>query len=221
MPRRGRMPFRRRRRRGRGRGTTRALALRALRATDGETNYNNITSAVVPIPPAPASLGVLLNGLPVGTTRDTRLGIEAKMVRLDYRLFFLRNFEAVGTQVDFIKWMIVRDKQPNGAVPVLADILEFPVAAVDAVVLLASHRNLIQKKRYTVLKEGTFGMDISHQSIVRTGNLRLNFKTEYSGDNQTIVNLVSNGIFLFAWSNDDEAAEAPFIAFNCRIYYKP
>lgn len=223
------MPFRRRRRRRlrfrrrrkTGRGSTRAIALRALARTDGEMNYVGIAGDLGPIAHPQDSGALLLNGIARGSSRSDRLGIEALITQIEMTLQFQRNDGADRDQTDFVRWMIVKDRQPNGALPLIADILEFPPASTDEVMLLASYANLNQKKRYRIVHEGILLFDFAHQ--VKQVNRRFKFKlkTEYTGDNATITNLTSNGLFLFVMADKNANEMGVALHLQFRIHFRP
>lgn len=116
--------------------STAAMAAKALSMLNTEHKYVDVTGTPTQ---ATASL-TLLNPLSQGTTAETRIGDQVKFKSLDMRIATSNgNAETI-----WMRYMIIKDNAPNGAVPTEADILADTGGPVQ------SFRNLDYGKRFVV-----------------------------------------------------------------------
>lgn len=200
------------------RDSTRAIALRALRQVDGELNSielfdDPVALAVIGVTPA-----TFLNGIAQGSANTQRQGILARMVRIRLRMTFQRNPAADPNQVDFIRWLLVRDTQPQNNLPAIGEILQSSPSA-NAQTLAYDWQNIDQMKRFKILQQGFLATSVFHPSRIVHVSKKLNFTSLWVGPNATIVDINSNGLFLFTMQAS--ATNPPTFGFHGQLRYRP
>ena len=93
----------------------------------------------------------LLNELGQGTSESNRIGSSVKNKSL-YLRFFCDNNQA-NSAPQYVRYIVVKDKQPNGAVPAITDILNGGT--------IQSARQINKAKRFHVYKDEVFYVDKS------------------------------------------------------------
>lgn len=132
----------------------------------------------------------LLNGLNLGNTATTRVGVQVSIASLAVKLLFL-NGAATDT---FGRYVIFIDKQANATAPLVTDV--FTAGTVVA------HRNLTNRKRIRILRDKTVFMGVNNadrSSYVL--NIFLKFRrplvVDYNtADNGTIADIVTNSLYI-------------------------
>lgn len=208
------MPFRRRRvvRRRRGRSSktsTRAIALKALRAVDQEVKFidvfgdNFITSN---------GSVTLLNLIPEGTSDNQRVGNSAKLhsVRLQMEM---RSDPLAASSL--LRVLVLIDKQPNGAFITLADIFEDTANATRTIL---SPIQMNSSKRIRVLRDRLFALNSTTRNILTSKMfIRLTLQPRWVGAASGIANLETGALLLILLS--DEPVMFPELAFKSRLRF--
>jgi len=200
------MPFRRRRKRRRrrrrrgGRGmSTRAIALKALRSSDQEKKFVDFNFDVFEVVQVGSSNSIVsLNTIAEGSSNQQRIGRKALMLSLYLQLQVV--VDAASTFVNTIVRMVVLwDKQPNGALPTWANVLNLPGTGNNAVEMLAPN-NLSNSKRFDTLidKRWNFHKDFI-EGFHYKKYIRLNRTTQYNGAAAAVGTIATgNLVILFA-----------------------
>lgn len=143
---------------------------------------------------------VLLNGLVPGTAATQRIGQNVSIKSIEVKL---RMQVTPATGVDqFVRVLIAVDRQPNGAAPVIGDLL--------TATSVTAPRNLNNRKRFKILMDKPYAMGgilNGAGSGSQTSNLRMvkkymKFKrpivVEYNtGNAGTVADITSNSIYMF------------------------
>lgn len=138
----------------------------------------------------------LMNGLVQGTDADNRNGRSILVKSLQCAL----NVEMIGTETDTkFRFMVVIDKQPNGAVATVSQILQ----STGTENSLMAPRNLNNRKRFVILKDQVMSLN---EGVRRVGFIKyyrkLNMHTTYnSSDTGTITDIATNALYVILWSN--------------------
>lgn len=191
----------------------------ALSMLNTEQKYIDLTAQT----PGPSSAGdfVLLNPLSQGTSAHERVGDQVRFKSIDVRL-------AMANTVDAVIWcrtMIIRDNQPNGAVPTVANLLEDTGGAIQ------SFRNLDYGKRFKVYYDNVHCFKATstgycdqpsfvsiHVDLYNTKKQNIPNITEYGlGNAGTIADISKGAYYLFVITNT--ATNQPIYSFNSRMKY--
>lgn len=100
--------------------------------------------------PATASGIVLLNGIQAGTGFFNRVGARIEMKNLHIRGSIINATTAVSDQ---IRLLVIYDRQPVGALPVISDILQSRDQAGTAATTGSSEINLDNRDRFSILRD--------------------------------------------------------------------
>jgi hypothetical protein len=169
-----------------------------------------------------ASTPILLNGLVLGKQFNQRIGRRVKPIKLKYKLSFFPYSPGSAYIPDALgRFMIIWDKQPNGATFALSDLLEgYPSGGAN----VGLFKNLGNKSRFKILKDiyfvlpgylpgsavvGAFPVAINRLAIdpvafgsadFRVGEVPLpsDFYTQYTGANTDAIAGINQGA-LFAY----------------------
>lgn len=152
---------------------------------------------------------IYLNDIAGNDSLAGRDGLQVRLKSLQMRLTSEVNVSDVDT---FVRIMVVIDKQPQGALPSITDILESTS--------ITSVRNLSFRKRFVILKDtvqklrsGAVSNNIQFMRLYK----RLDMKSIYNSTGSGISNIESNGLFLVLFS--DEATNPPTISGTTRVRY--
>jgi len=145
---------------------------------------------------------ILLNGVATGTDYNTRVGREITMKSLYFRYQFASTVNA------FLRFMIVYDKQCNGAAPAILDIL--------SAVTFTSPNNLNNKDRFVTIMDKTVAFDTARQLYMFQKKYRkLNTTTQYSNTGATVGSIGTGSVYLIIFSQVD----TPSFAFTSRVRF--
>lgn len=158
----------------------------------------------------------LLNGLIQGTTNVTRVGDDVRFSSLFLRLACSHN--AVGNAAQYIRYVIFRDNQTNGAAPAVANVLENPTDFL-------SPLNLDYSRRFEILKDGVFcltdqGSEAKYKKLyidLKAKNKKHMHKTDYGLGNAGTVADISTGSYYMLTMAD--GANGPSLGFTSRMRY--
>lgn len=147
----------------------------------------------------------LLSAINQGTTQNDMVGDNCTIVS---NLFRIRITPNATSQMNYLRVMIIRDRQPNGAAPVQADIIE---TATDVLSALTD----LNAERFKVLFDKTYTVDTdANGSQVDKVFRRMKFKytAQSSGDVRT------NAVWLVMLSND--VTDGPLVSYYNRLRFK-
>jgi len=168
-------------------------------------------------PVAVAGNLVLLNGVATGTDYTNRIGrkIIMKSILMRFWLLPVGTTESLG---DYVRVMLVYDKQSNSAAPTVADILNTAT--------YLEPNNLNNRDRFVILKDKsvTFNPANWAAGAVTTGDpqtkqlkfyKRCHTETIFSGTGATVGSIQSGSLYLLMISSTAESV----IAWNSRVRF--
>lgn len=144
----------------------------------------------------------LLNGMVMGTTASTRIGMRISITSIEYRI---KLFTTAATGIEQnIRGLLVLDRQPNGVAPVaITEILE--------AANIASPRNLANRKRYKIIKDFFYNMGATSVATGATTSRVVKkyikflkpIRTDYNlGNAGSIADISTNALY---WINYGDA----------------
>lgn len=160
---------------------------------------------------------VLLNGMAQGATQSTRVGNKITMKSVQIRMQFINGTSSVAP---IIRWMIIYDKQTNGVLPAITDVLVLST--------VTSMMNLANRDRFVILAEETFAPAAVWSDTAATAEfmefhkryIKLNLDTIYNNSSTGLVGDVQTGsLLLVTLSNTASGLEEPALDFTSRIRY--
>jgi len=162
-----------------------------------------------------STLFTLLNGLKLGTSAFARIGNKITMKSLYWSVAFglssQDNDPAVDTNINNVpvRMLIVYDKQTNGALPVLSDLLS-AVSGVDnstsRSIDVNSPNNLNNKDRFIVLADKRFILQTggpSSRYIKKYKKLSTGVAYKSGATAGTIADITSGGLYFAAFRDED------------------
>ncbi len=178
------------------RQSTRAIAVRALRATDQERKFVDVLFNIANIDDASTTGSIfLLNGVGAGTANFQRLGKKIAMRSLYLQLAIEKN-PAAATNNDYVRLMVVLDRQANEAAPIVSEILELTTPTNPFLDMWAPN-NLGNSKRFVTLYDQrlVFHRTFIEGRIVKKF-LTLNQTVNYDNAGADIADLTTNSLWL-------------------------
>lgn len=136
---------------------------------------------------------------------DTRDGNSLKWEHCNMKGFVTINGSATTTTV---RIMLLLDKQPNGALPTLAQILDDTGSNTPVLRPL----NVNFGSRFVLLADKQISVDANNARKNFKWFRKLNFHTKYNGTGSTITDINTNSIIMVTVS--DEATNVPDISYN-------
>lgn len=138
------------------------------RKVDGRHKYSSIPGVLVDKKPEVKSVDIqqdglilatlapqfrLLNGIQEGSSFYNRIGRKIAMKSLHFTGYIHRGGGFGGEQGDFIRWMLIYDRQANGALPTAADLLTNYDQQGTTLSNALSGLNLNNADRFVVLRD--------------------------------------------------------------------
>lgn len=181
-----------------------------LKLQEGEWKYldtiQTVTAAVT------AGTLTLLNGCTQGDGPSNREGTQIHIKSIQIRV--RTEFNAADASAGPVRFVLVQDKQPNGAAPTVANIYSVTTAAaIDAL------RNLDNRKRFKILADRTYVMSQNGTPGFQDDiYLKKPIVTQYNSGNAGVVSdISSNSLYVLIAS--DQAVNGPFLAFYARVRF--
>lgn len=156
----------------------------------------------------------LLNGIAEGTNDDERLGNQITMRSIRYMVHAAPDSAQVTWQK--AAWYLIYDRQPNGAIPVVADVL-----STDSSDAFPAWDN---KQRFQILKKELFLVapfdEGGPPSNIREGYIKLNHVTRFDGVGANIGDMTTGSLFSLGVGNTAAGSNAnPVMFFSTRIVF--
>lgn len=148
-----------------------------------------------------------LNLVAQGDNFNTRDGAE-----IICKSALVRGSFTVADSYNIIRMMLIWDTDPNGAYPVLSDILEAPANPTHSAIAIDS------TKRFVVLHDRMYKVDTDDPVVNFKFYKKLNHKSTFSGTAAAISSLDKGGLYLFCVS-DSSAATHPGLTCYTRLRY--
>ncbi len=177
------------------------------RFVNTEVHYSDLAIAAAGTSTTPTF--TLLNGSQTGDGVSNRTGISIKLERCDLRFILTNNATAVTT---FTRVMVIRDKQPNGAIFAIGDLL---VATTPV-----SPYSDFNQARFVVMYDEVFALSTAGPAnasrvVAPSG---CNFHVVYnSGNAGTVADINTNSLYLISFS--DQATNTPTIQSYVRTWF--
>lgn len=151
----------------------------------------------------------LINGLSQGAGDFTRVGNEVYNTTL-----YAKIGVSFPDSTNYVRIMIVWDRQPNGLLPVAADLLTYPASPV------YSFLNPDSKARFRVMYDKLLcGGTNSPGAITINKKFKLCKSTLYKGITDTIASVNSGALYLITM-NDSGVAPNPQVDYMFRMCYR-
>lgn len=131
----------------------------------------------------------LMNGIAQGNTQSTRVGNTITITG-----FYARYLWNIGDSVNYCRLILVLDKQPNGATPIISDLINTSLG-----VSWLAPINWNNRQRFKFLKDEVMSLSIDSGQMNSTFFLKFKkpIRTIYSGTGSTITSISSNAIYAF------------------------
>lgn len=197
------------------------LAIKALSMLNSEKKHVDVTRANAVVTSAGSM--TLLNGLTQGTTDVTRVGDDVKFTSSFLRMGIQHN--SAVTSGEFLRFILFRDNQSNGAAPSGNDLLVTSSDPFSPLNLDYSRRfKILKDKIYCTSDSGSneaqylkFFLDFSKVKPSHSSKVNIH-KTDYGLGNAGTVADISTGAY-YIWLCSNEAVNGPFVRFTNRLRY--
>lgn len=185
--------------------TAYSLARRAISMASGERKYIDTDDTAYTV--TNTGTVIQLCNLVQGNDNLTRIGDTIKVDLITCTMKWLIDSSAVYTTC---RVMLVLDKQSNGAIFNVSNVLEY--------VNVASHREKNGRRRFYILYDKIFSLDpISKTSYVLHFTRRLNTILTYTGNLGTAADLTNKNFGIVILS--DRATLQPTVDYYCRLRF--
>lgn len=170
----------------------------------------------------------VLSNLAQGDNNITRHGSNVSCTSIQWRLRFAADVDSIAPTI--IRHMIFWDAQPNGATPVVAEVLDASV--ITALVFAPYHSDF--QKRFKILYDKTMVLNpllvsdfdpatgttttVAAASMIDRGKRKLSRVAKYDTNTGTITDIQSNSLISLLVSN--QAGQDPTVIAGYRMYFK-
>ncbi len=184
------------------------MAKKAIGMLNVEYKFHDVDSTSQTV--SSAATIVQLTNIPQGDTDITRDGAQVKLTRLNIKYLLTDN----GAATPSIRVMLIHDKQTNGAIYAIGDLLA-NTAIFDSII---SPNNLDNKYRFRVLynKVITFS-DSGNQNAYREIFKDLDIRLRFNGSTPSIADLNSDSLSLVFVST--QTTNLPILHLFARLRY--
>jgi len=209
------MPFRRRRfkrsRRPRRRmGSTRALAMRALRAVDEERKIHDLTALTTPNNSGEFHV---LNGVSSGAAVGTRVGNQISCLNVQLKLHVTAD-PTLSTAT--VRAVLIVQKAPNGVAITPAQLLQNVTSGPLAMTTPVS---IDAFKSIRVLRDWKIAYGLSQTTKVSSKFVRLKLKPRFTGLAGGIASINTGALLLFLYSDVAAGAGTPVVQLYSRLKF--
>jgi hypothetical protein len=151
----------------------------------------------------------LLNGVLQDDTENGRIGISLKASLLELNLTIA--FNSTNTTQQFVRFLVVRDEQPNEAAPTAANYFT-------STSNIRSPTNPTYCKRFYTYVDEIVGLDPYNRTFVHRSTHDLGFHVSFDLDDSGLVaDITKNALYLFLFSTDD--TNQPTVSFYTRFWF--
>lgn len=204
----------------------------ALRTRAAEKKTVDVNTTTVSI--HSTGTWTILNALQEGAGFYNRIGRKVQMRSLQLNGYFTRTGQASG-QSEYLRVMILYDRQPNGAFPSVADILRDVNQAGTTSSTSLAGLNMDNAERFMILMDNR--VNIPNASNTASENLddpivdqnnEINTKryiqlrgleAHYKSSNGDITDLSTGSLFLFTFGNVASGSNSYQFTFKSRLRY--
>lgn len=183
--------------------------------TTTRPEQKNVETVSTMVPPLTATFCTpqLINGSAQGSAQNEHVGRKAIMKKVQLR--YIYNSGSAGGQQSQVRILVVYDKQANGALPSVGDVLASSAT-------YNSFMNLANSDRFVVLCDEICDSTQSSQlNISGSRYIKCNLETIFGGTTSGISSINSGSIFIMAANNSDPTigSSAGTIYFTTRVRY--
>ncbi len=207
-------PFRRS-----GGQSTRAIAVRALQATDQEQKFLDNVFANNGIDDTSTTGSIfLLNGVSAGTANFNRIGKRMKMRSLYLQLAFNKDITAP-TKTDYVRVIVLLDRQTNQALPFVDDVLILPGSGVPLTEMLSPNK-LDNSKRFVTLYETRIALqkDFLEGRLLKK-YIRLSQTVIYDNAGGIVADINTNSLVLMVIGSVVTGSSVPTFSGTVRLRF--
>lgn len=158
---------------------------------------------------------VLMNGLAQGTNNQSRIGNKITIKQIELNMMLKTGSSSTTCS---IKCQVVYDKQPNGAVFNIGDLLN----TVGGVYAPWATRNSINGQRFVVLKSFYVTLNLNAAGVPVEKLLRkyikCNIPTQYGGNAGTIADITTGSLYLL-FTSDQASTSSPSATGTIRLRF--
>jgi len=167
--------------------------------------------------PATAFAGITeLNCVQQGATSYNRIGTKILIKSIDFRC----NFFLAGTAPSYagVRYMLVYDRQPNGAFPAMSDIISENISTAPT---FHSGVNMANRSRFVVLRDRMLTLSAGTDNIsVCKEFIKTKLETQFKTNTGAIGDITTGAIYLIAFATlSGSASYAQLSNAHCRIRF--
>lgn len=158
-------------------------------------------------PPAGGEPGVAFTGItelncvPQGATGYNRIGTKIVIKSIKFDTTFVLGGAAPTSAT--VRWMLVYDRQPNGAYPAFSSLLSSNISTVPG---LYTGVNMSNRSRFLVLRDQVVALYNTQRQVYHaSAYIRTTLETQFSGNTATIGDITAGAIYLVAFVNGADA----------------
>lgn len=166
--------------------------------------------------PGTAFTGITeLNPVQQGATSYNRIGTKILIKSIDFRAnFYLAGSAPVYTAV---RYLLVYDRQPNGAFPAIASILSENIGTPP---VHLSGVNMANRSRFVVLRDRQIILTAQDNMTSVKEFVKTKLETQFSANTGAIGDITTGAIYLIAFSSVSSAVTLAVLSgAHCRIRY--
>jgi len=180
----------------------------------------------------------LVNGIAVGANAYQRIGRSVKLHSMRFRGCILRTNSSGSTTGEFLRVLIVYDRQPNGAFPTYADIIQTIDSTGDGSAGPFDFPNLNNQERFLILREHCMQVPCSataessqsravnetiidqHQQFMFDDYIKLdNLPSNYKDTGATISSVATGAIYVVTCGTEAVASAGCSLNYVTRLKY--
>lgn len=145
-----------------------------------------------------------------GDDRENRQGDDIYVKSVFGRFLIYMNATASATQTDFVRVMVLFDRQANGAKPAYTDVVQNNN--------IMAYRSLGLSARFRILYDKMITLGPYNRSkILKFYKKNLNERVQYTGTSGAITDISKGSLILIAYSN--QASNTPTVNSNIRFKF--
>lgn len=190
--------------------SNRVIPMQLSNNNKGEIKTVDIAQTVNSFRTIAAVSGILLNGCTAGASYYNRIGAKIRMKSIQFKA----NVTNAATAIEgILRWLIVYDKQTNGVMPAITDILETRDFSGTATTTIYSCLKTENRERFEIVRDKTW----HSPSVTNTGGVLTNLsfpsdddemefseflklksrKTCYKASTGAVGDITTGGLYMF------------------------
>lgn len=183
------------------------------------TNTLGAVTAVSGTEPGTAFGGITcLNEVQQGAAFYNRIGSKIKMISLQIKFDMYQSTATAGAASN-ARYMIVYDRQPNGAFPTYSTLLALNDSAPTTSTAYAGI-NMANRSRFTVLRDRVVSTDAAYRFINHVEDfITMGLETEYKATNGNIGDITTGSLLLVGYLANGSGATVNFGEISTRLRY--